>query len=147
MIKRYSELISLPTFKERYEYLKIGGKVGEDTFGSRRYLNQLFYRSSEWKDHIRPSIIIRDNSCDLAFPDRPIHGRVYIHHLNPISLDDLANVEKNLFDLENLVCVSFDTHQAIHYGDESLLFLDIPERTSGDTSPWKVVKNNESKHT
>lgn len=140
MNKRYSELVKLPTFKERFEYLKIGNKVSDETFGANRYLNQWFYRSDEWKKRIRSSIIIRDNGCDLALDDRPILGRVYIHHLNPITLEDLKNKSYLLTDPENLVCVSFDTHQAIHYGDISQLEFDYVERFPGDTCPWIVDK-------
>lgn len=137
MNKTYSELLTIPTFEERYRYLKIGGSVGIETFGSNRYLNQLFYHTSDWR-RFRREIILRDNGCDLAIQDRPILDRVYIHHINPISVEDVLerNIDKILNE-ENVVCVSFGTHQAIHYGDESLLWLDIPERKPNDTCPWR----------
>lgn len=137
MIKTYSELLTIPTFEERYRYLKIGGSVGIETFGSNRYLNQLFYHTPEWR-RFRKEIIIRDNGCDLAIPDRVIPDRIYIHHIDPITVEDVLerNIDKILNE-ENVVCVSFGTHQAIHYGDESLLWLDIPKRKPNDTCPWR----------
>lgn len=139
MIRSYSELITLPTFKERFNYLKLDGIVSEQTFGSYRYLNQEFYHSDEWKK-VRKQVILRDsdgtNVLDIATPDYPILGRVYIHHINPIELKDISDIKK-LLDLENLVCVSFDTHQAIHYGDFNLINQDITDRTPNDTCPWK----------
>lgn len=137
MKKTYSELILLPTFEERYEYLKLDGHVGEDTFGFDRYLNQAFYRSTEWK-RIRREIIVRDNGCDLAHPDREIVGPIYIHHINPISMKDLTDQTDYLRDPENLVCVSYNTHQAIHYGSTNLLTpTELVERRPNDTCPWK----------
>lgn len=137
MKKTYSELILLPTFEERYEYLKLDGHVGEDTFGFDRYLNQAFYRSTEWK-RIRRKIIVRDNGCDLAHPDREIVGPIYIHHINPISMKDLTDQTDYLRDPENLVCVSYNTHQAIHYGSTNLLTpTELVERRPNDTCPWK----------
>ena len=137
MKKTYSELILLPTFEERYEYLKLDGHVGEDTFGFDRYLNQAFYRSTEWK-RIRREIIVRDNGCDLAHPDRAIVGPIYIHHINPISMKDLTDQTDYLRDPENLVCVSYNTHQAIHYGSTELLTpTELVERRPNDTCPWK----------
>lgn len=137
MKKTYSELILLPTFEERYEYLKLDGHVGEDTFGFDRYLNQAFYRSTEWK-RIRRWIIVRDNGCDLAHPDREIVGPIYIHHINPISMKDLTDQTDYLRDPENLVCVSYNTHQAIHYGSTELLTpTELVERRPNDTCPWK----------
>lgn len=135
-MRTYSELMTLPTFEERYRYLKLGGKVGEDTFGHARYLNQRFYQSPEWKS-FRRDIIIRDEGCDLAIKDRPINDRIYIHHLNPMTLDDIRNRNPMLLDPENAIAVTFGTHQAIHYGDESLLQLDIVERRPNDTAPWR----------
>ena len=135
-IKRYSELIKLPTFLERFNYLKLNGSVGSSTFGSSRYLNQIFYHSERWK-RVRDRIIIRDDSCDLAFEGRDIRNRVLIHHLNPITIRDLEEEAESLFDPENLICVSPDTHQAIHYGDENLLILDLVERKPGDTCLWR----------
>lgn len=136
MIRTYSELVSLPSYLDRYKYLKIGSKVGVATFGFNRYLNQLFYQSSAWK-RVRDQVIIRDNGCDLAHEDYPIAGRIYIHHLNPIQIDDLEDFNPDVLDPNNLVCVSFDTHQAIHYGDESLLPKDPIERFENDQIPWR----------
>lgn len=136
MKRTYSELIKLPTFEERYRYLRIGGVVGEDTFGHARMLNQIFYRSPEWK-RFRREIIIRDNGCDLAMDGWVIRDKIYIHHLNPITLDDIRNRNSNLLDPENAVVVSFGTHQAIHYGDESMLAIGFTERKPNDTIPWR----------
>lgn len=133
----YSELISHETFEERYRYLRIGGQVGKDTFGFNRYLNQVFYRSPEWRS-FRREIILRDNGCDLGIADREIIGRIYIHHINPITLEDISKRSSSLFDPENVITVSMNTHQAIHYGDESLLILNVPERSINDTSPWRL---------
>ena len=133
---RFSEMLHLTTFEERYEYLKLSGFVGELTFGSKRYMNQVFYRSPQWK-WVRNKIIIRDNGCDLAIRDRVIQGKVLIHHLNPITDDDIKNNSYSLLDPDNLVCVSHNTHEAIHYGNKDLLIPDILERKSNDTCPWK----------
>lgn len=136
MILSYSELITLPTFTERYRYLRKSGIVGEETFGSHRYLNQLLYTSPEWR-RVRNNVIIRDNGCDLGMEGYEIRDRVYIHHINPISSDDILNRSPALFDMDNLICVSFNTHQAIHYGDESLLpIISFTERMPGDTKLW-----------
>ena len=137
MIKTYSELLSFESFEDRYNYLKLSGEVGAETFGSFRYVNQSFYRSSEWK-RIRNHIIARDEGCDLAISDRTIGGRILIHHLNPILEDDIVQHRSIVFDPENLICVSNNTHQAIHYGDASLLVLSKPiERKLNDTIPWR----------
>lgn len=136
-IRTYSELILLPSFQERYEYLKLDGIVGEDTFGFDRYLNQQFYRSAEWK-RIRDLVIVRDNGCDLGIDGYFIQGRVYIHHMNPISQKDVVSKTSLLIDPEYLICVSLDTHNAIHYGDEKLLRRDPIERRPNDTCPWKT---------
>ena len=136
-IKTYSELITLPTFEERYRYLRIGGSVGKETFGFDRYLNQKFYSSYEWKQ-FRRDVIIRDMGCDLGIEDRAIQGLIIIHHLNSIDPKDIQ--DKNirvLLDFENVICVSHNTHNAIHYGDDSLLFTDPIIRTKNDTCPWK----------
>lgn len=135
-MRTYSELIKLPTFKERFDYLKLGGAVGEETFGSDRYLNQKFYTSEAWRK-LRNQIIIRDNGCDLGLEGNTIYGKVMIHHLNPISSDELIHGSMSLMDPENLVCVSYETHNAIHYGDYELVKKDIVERKPGDTCPWK----------
>ena len=137
-IKTYSELVLLPSFKERYEYLKLQGEVALPTFAGHRWLNQIFYASADWKN-FRRRILVRDNGCDLAHDDYPIRGRVYIHHLEPITLEDLQlkRIDKLLCE-ENAVCVSFNTHQAIHYGDEKLIISGAPiVRTPGDTCPWR----------
>ena len=136
-IKTYSELITLPTFEERYRYLRIGGAVGKETFGFDRYLNQKFYASTEWRN-FRRDVIVRDMGCDIGIEGREIQGLIFIHHLNPIDPKDIR--EKNvrvLLDFENVVCVSFNTHNAIHFGDDSILFAEPVERTRHDTCPWK----------
>lgn len=136
MSKCYSELIQLPTFKERYDYLQIKGQVGESTFGFDRYLNQIFYKSPEWK-RVRDYVIARDNGCDLGIEDRPIYGRILIHHMNPITQRDIYRRQDEILDPEFLIAVSHVTHNAIHYGDESMLFIDLVERTANDTCPWR----------
>lgn len=135
-IKCYSELIALPTFKERYDYLRLKGNVGVSTFGFDRYLNQNFYRSAEWK-RVRDHVIVRDNGCDLGIEDRMIPGRILIHHMNPITEKDILYASEILMDPEFLICVSHVTHNAIHYGDESLLIPELVTRTKNDTCPWK----------
>ena len=137
-IKTYSELITIPTFIERYRYLKLGGKVGEETFGFDRYLNQYFYNSKEWRD-IRDYVIVRDNGCDLAHPDQPIPEgvKIYIHHMNPITMEDIVKRSKYLLDPEYLISTIKLTHDAIHYGDEHLLPKALVTRTKYDTCPWK----------
>ena len=135
-IRTYSELIQLPTFDERFNYLRLDGVVGKDTFGFDRYLNQQFYRSSEWK-RIRNRVIVRDNGCDLGIDDYEIHGRILIHHMNPISIEDLQHMSDLLMNSEYLICVSHRTHNAIHYGDESLIVTAPIERTQNDTCPWR----------
>lgn len=137
ILRSYSELIKLPTFLERFNYLKLDGIVGEETFGSRRYLNQRFYASSEWK-RLRDQVIVRDDGCDLGIDGRTIFGPVYIHHLNPITLDDIIHARPKCTDLDNLICISYETHQAIHYGDFHKLSSDPIERTPNDTCPWKL---------
>lgn len=135
-IRTYSELIMLPTFMERYNYLKLGGKVGEATFGFDRYLNQKFYNSKEWKK-IRDEVIIRDAACDLGIPDREINSRIIIHHMNPITKEDILNQTEFLLNPEYMICTLKRTHDAIHYGDESLLFNGLVERKPYDTCPWR----------
>lgn len=135
-IKTYSELIKLPTFEERYQYLRLSGRVGDDTFGFDRYLNQNFYRSAKWK-RIRDEVIVRDNGCDLGMEDRIIYGKILIHHMNPITDKDILNLTDLLLDPEYLICVTHTTHNAIHYGDESLLVTNPVVRTRNDTCPWK----------
>ena len=132
----YKELIQLSTFEDRFEYLRIGANIGEETFGFNRYLNQSFYHSPEWK-RFRREIILRDDGCDLAIKDRPIKGRVILHHLNPISESDIFDHTDVLFDPNNVICVSHDTHNALHYGDISLLApSSVNERLPGDTKLW-----------
>lgn len=135
-IKTYSELIKLPTFIERYRYLRLTGRVGEDTFGFDRYLNQVFYKSKEWQ-RIRDKVIVRDNGCDLGIEDRPITRKILIHHMNPITDKDILNRTDILLNPEYLICVSHTTHNAIHYGDENLLITEPIVRTKYDTCPWK----------
>ena len=135
-IKTYSELISLPTFEERFRYLQLKGSVGKDTFGFDRYLNQNFYRSAAWK-RVRDQVIIRDNGCDLGIEDRLIYGKVLIHHMNPINTRDILDLTEFLLNPEYLICVSHTTHNAIHYGDEDLLIKEPASRTKNDTCPWK----------
>ena len=134
-IRRYSELMRIPTFEERFEYLRLDGQVGADTFGSDRYLNQIFYKSPEWKK-IRDEIIIRDQCCDLAMPGYDIHGPVLIHHLNPITKADILSRTDLLLNPEYLVCTIQSTHNAIHYGDVNLLITNPIERKPNDTCPW-----------
>lgn len=135
-IKTYSELITIPTFEERFEYLQLKGSVGKDTFGYDRHLNQILYRSPEWK-RLRNQIIIRDCGCDLACEGYDIHSKVLIHHLNPITVEDVLARSRKVFDPDNLVCVSHNTHNAIHYGDVDLLITRPIIRTKNDTCPWR----------
>ena len=135
-IKTYSELMTLPTYEERYRYLKLGGRVGEETFGFDRYLNQEFYKSDEWRK-VRDEVIIRDNGCDLGIPDREIHGRILVHHMNPITIDDIKNRSEFLLNQEYLITTVKNTHDAIHYGDENLLITVPKERSKNDTCPWR----------
>ena len=133
-IRTYSELITIPTFEERFEYLQLKGSVGKDTFGYDRYLNQVLYRSPEWK-RLRNQIIIRDGGCDLACDGYDIYDKVLIHHLNPITVEDVLARSRKVFDPDNLVCVSHSTHNAIHYGDVDLLVTGPIIRTQNDTCP------------
>jgi len=136
-IRTYSELIQLPTFEERFEYLRLNGRVGEETFGFDRYLNQKFYqRDPEWLA-IRDHVIIRDQGCDLACPDREIKTRILIHHMNPITTEDILRRSDYLLNPEYLICTFKSTHDAIHYGDGSKLFTAPVERRRNDTCPWR----------
>lgn len=135
MIRTYSELKQLKTFEERYEYLRLGGSVGRSTFGFDRYLNQMLYTSQRWRS-LRDDIIIRDEACDLAIRDREILSRIIIHHMNPITTDDIRYAREHIFDPEFLISTSDNTHNAIHFGDDSLLYRLPPERRPGDTSLW-----------
>lgn len=138
MIKSYSELISLKTFEERFEYLKLSGKVGIETFGFDRIFNQMFYTSSEWK-RVRREVIIRDNGCDLGIEDREIYKqRIIVHHINPISLDDINDHSSLLLNPDNLISTCHNTHLAIHYSDNSILNKGPVERYLNDTCPWKL---------
>lgn len=135
-IRTYSELIQYQTFLDRYRYLKLGGKVGEETFGMDRYLNQQFYKSKEWRK-VRDIVIVRDGACDLGLPDREISCKIIIHHMNPITKYDILNQTDFLLNPEYLICTLKTTHDAIHYGDESLLLDCLIGRSPGDTCPWK----------
>ena len=136
MIRTYSELIQLPTFEERFEYLRLDGSVGQATFGYDRYLTQILYNSPEWK-RFRRDIIIRDNGCDLACEGYEIRGRIIIHHINTISIEDIVNRNPMVFDPENVITTTHNTHNAIHYGDKELLVTVPIERSANDTCLWK----------
>lgn len=137
-IKTYSELILLPTFLERYRYLRLKGAVGNETFGYDRYLNQILYTSDEWLG-FRDTIIDRDEACDLACPGFELMSRITVHHINPITVEDVVKRSPKVFDPENVICVSHNTHMAIHYGDESKLMIGPIIRTPNDTCPWKLT--------
>lgn len=137
MNRTYLELIELKTFEDRFEYLRLDGVVGVETFGSSRMLNQALYQSYEWKK-IRDMIILRDNGCDLGIEGRDIFQQAYIHHLNPITKKQILDRDPILFDPNNLITVSYQTHQAIHYGDKSILLLDPVERFANDVAPWRI---------
>lgn len=139
--KSYLELIELKTFKERFEYLKVTNNVGASTFGGQRYLNQKFYSSPEWK-RIRDLVILRDESCDLGVIGREIFSKALVHHINPIDIEMIKNRDPLIFDLNNLITVSPLTHQAIHYGDYTLIDNDLVIRTPMDTCPWKKRKED-----
>lgn len=133
--KSYSELKNLKTFEEKYEYLKLGDKVGDETFGHDRWLNQVFYTSDAWRK-VRDEVIIRDNGCDLGAEDRPIGGKVLVHHINTITKEDIINRSPALLDPDNLICTSKRTHDAIHFGSEEVLLQNPIERKPGDTKLW-----------
>ncbi len=134
-IRTYSELLTLRTFEERFDYLALYGQVGQATFGSNRYLNQNFYRSREWR-RIRNQIITRDEACDLGIPGLDIYGSIYVHHMNPITIDDIENNFDLIIDPEFLICTSYNTHQAITFGNKNNLFKLPSERRKGDTKLW-----------
>ena len=134
--RTYSDLILLPTFLERYRYLRLGGNVGLETFGHNRYLNQILYTSDRWRS-FRDKIIIRDNGCGLGMEGFEIYDRILVHHINPITVEDVLNENPKVFDPDNVICTSHNTHQAIHYGDENLLIIEPAERFRNDTCPWK----------
>lgn len=136
MIRTYSELITIPTFEERFEYLRLDGRVGEETFGFDRYLNQVFYKSKEWL-RIRDRVITRDNGCDLGMEGHEIYGKILVHHMNPISKEDILRRSDWLLNPEYLISTIKNTHDAIHYGDASLLITAPIERKPNDTCPWR----------
>lgn len=135
-LRTYSELSTLRSLKDRFDYLRLDGSVGADTFGFDRYVNQRFYKSREWAQ-VRDYVIARDLGCDLGVSGYPIYGRVLVHHMNPILVKDIEQSSDALLDPEYLVCASHATHNAIHYGDDNLLPKDPVERTMNDTCPWK----------
>lgn len=135
-IRTYSELSKLTTFEERYRYLRLGGRVGEETFGFDRWINQMFYKDPEWLK-IRDEVIIRDNGCDLGIEGREIYSRIIVHHMNPITKADILDRSEFLLNPEYLICTVKNTHDAIHYGDENLLITLPMERNVNDTCPWR----------
>ncbi|MBR3117743.1 MAG: HNH endonuclease [Oceanobacillus sp.] len=137
MSRSYRELSDISDYVKRFEYLKLGGSVGELTFNGHRYLNQKFYTSDPQWLKVKQQVILRDEGCDMGHPDFPIYGKILIHHINPITIDDLIQRKPCIFDLDNLVCVCLNTHNAIHYGDSSLLKLPPVERRANDTCPWR----------
>lgn len=145
MNKSYSELMKLKTYQERFDYLKLGGKVGQDTFGFERHLNQTFYKTPEWKS-VRNEVIVRDMACDLGIKDKDeytdtylhqINSKIYVHHINPITPDDIYNRRPKLLDPNNLICTSKQTHDGIHYGVKNTVRTMPTERSRNDTIPWK----------
>ena len=136
MNRTYRECMQFTTFQERYRYLQIGGRVGKETFGFDRYLNQMLYRTPEWK-RFRRDMIVRDNGCDLGCEGYEIYGNVLVHHINPITVEDVINRNPCVFDPNNVICTSLNTHNAIHYGDETLLITEPVIRKLNDTCPWK----------
>lgn len=136
LLKSYRNLILLPTILDRFEYLRIKANIGDPTFGFDRFINQDFYQSREWRQ-VRMKVIARDEGCDLGVPEYPIGGKVIIHHINPITAEDIENASDLLFDMDNLICVSESTHNAIHFGDETLLPAEPIIRMPGDTCPWR----------
>jgi hypothetical protein len=135
-IRTYSKAISIPDYFERFRYLKLDGRVGVGTFDHDRYLNQVLYKSPEWR-RLRRDVILRDNGCDLGHEDYEIYGKIVIHHLNPITVEDVLNRDPKIFDLENVISCSLMTHNAIHYGDENLLMGGPINRSPNDTCPWR----------
>lgn len=135
-IKTYTELSAIPDYEARFRYLQLNSRVGADTFGFDRYLNQRFYRSREWK-RVRDFVIARDKGCDLGIPGREIYGKIFIHHMNPLMVEDIVNATDFLLNPEYLITTTHDTHNAIHYGDKDLLVLNPVERRPNDTCPWK----------
>lgn len=136
IVKTYSELIRLEKYMDRYQYLMLSGRVGQETFGYERFLNQSLYKSYEWRS-VRDEVIVRDHGCDLGMEGYEIYGSIIVHHMNPITMDDIQNRNEDIFNPEYLVSTSFSTHNAIHYGDEGLLITEPIIRTKNDTCPWK----------
>jgi hypothetical protein len=136
IIRTYSELITIPTFIDRYYYLQLSGRVGEETFGGKRYLNQILYRTDRWL-RVRDRAIVRDNGCDLGIPGRELYSRITAHHIDPITIEDVLNNNPKVWDLDNLITSADMTHKAIHYGDEDLLMKEPIIRREHDTCPWK----------
>ena len=136
MLKTYSELIKLPSFEERFDYVKLTGNIGISTFGFDRYLNQSFYTSYQWRQ-VRRDVIVRDSGCDLAILERPVFGAIRVHHMNPVSIEDLESERDIVLDPEFLICVSLTTHNAIHFGNQNGLHALMKEREKGDTNLWK----------
>lgn len=134
--RTYRELKRLKTFEERYEYLRVGAMIGESTFGFERYLNQLLYRSAQWRK-VRDQVIIRDNGCDLGVEGYQIHDHILVHHMNPITIEQVEESAAEIFDPEFLICCSYQTHNAIHFGDKSQLPQLPIERRPNDMCPWK----------
>ena len=135
-LKTYSDLILLPTFEERFEYLKLNDRVGHETFGYNRYMNQALYQSLEWKN-VRDSVILRDNGCDLGIPGREIRKHLSVHHIIPLTVEDILTMSDRVFDTNNLICVSLKTHNAIHFSDSNAISLDFVERKPNNTCPWR----------
>ena len=136
VIRTYTELTKLPTYEERFAYLRLDGTVCDETFGNDRYLNQILYKSPRWRK-VRRLVILRDNGCDLGIEDYEIRGRIIVHHMDPITLDDIIHERDSVFNPEYLICTAHNTHNAIHYGDESLLVTAPIERSKNDTCPWR----------
>lgn len=138
MIRTFTELSNLQTFEDRFRYLQLNGTVGKETFGFDRFINQEFYRSTEWKA-VRDLVVLRDNGCDLGAEGREIYGRIYIHHMNPVNPKDIQTKSEFLLNPEYLITTTHATHNAIHYGDETLLLKVPVERSRNDTCPWKQM--------
>ncbi len=135
-MKTYQELITFDNFEDRFNYLKLSGRIGDETFGSNRWVNQIFYKSREWLS-FRDRVIRRDNGCDLGVEGREIFGPILIHHINPITLEDIVERDPKVFDMNNVITTMLSTHNAIHYSDAGILVLDPVERTQNDTCPWR----------
>lgn len=136
-LKTYSEIKRLTTFEERYNYLRLNGQVGVSTFGHDRYLNQMLYHNSKRWRSVRDEVIIRDDGCDLGIPDRQIYDKILIHHMNPITITDIEESNDDIFNPEYLICCCLNTHNAIHFGDASLLIREPVVRRANDTCPWR----------